>query len=77
MASGSVAGDPIKLQGRDLVPGCYHAYGGCSGAGLWSDGKLVGVVSLLSIQRIGETVLIFPDIGLFVGVESVHQLLQK
>jgi S1-C subfamily serine protease len=79
MTPGPLANDLPRLASGILVyRGGYHSYPGCSGAGVWHDGKVVGVVSMVLVIPFSEKLQVpMGDMGLFVGVEWVHQLLRK
>lgn len=79
MASGPMGGDePVIVHEMVVWEGSYHSYPGCSGGGIWHDGKLVGVVSMVVVFRtIDGRAIPQADMGLFVGAESVLPLLRK
>ena len=72
---------PESVAGEFLWMGSYHSYPGCSGGGVWHDGKVVGVVSRVLVFRVpvqgGVYNDVKPDMSLFVGAEMIHPFVQK
>lgn len=78
MPDGRIASDVKRVVfGRPTWVGSYHIYPGCSGAGLWHDGKLVGIVTAgLSAMVKGMDDLpvnvAFADMAYFLGVDTIY-----
>lgn len=78
MLSGPMASDEsIVINGSEYWLGCYHSYPGCSGGGIWHDGKLVGVVSMVMVARMAGGNITLADLGIFVGPDSILPFLRK
>jgi S1-C subfamily serine protease len=44
---------PRKVNGITVWDAGYHSYPGCSGGGVWHEGELVGVVSMVLVREYG------------------------
>jgi hypothetical protein len=78
MRSGPMGSDqPKKIMGITVWPGSYHSYPGCSGASLWHNGKVVGVVSMVGAIRTLSGNVPLADMGYFVGIEDILKLVEE